>query len=261
VLAGLLGGERRGDPALGDPGDLGSVEEPHPFRRVDHDPVEDVLALGLVDAADLAELDAVGGVDGGPAPQDLERDRVAVVFHAASVKHGGRCDHPKFAVDGPHTDQYTFEFRRERLDGRAGRRLVAAFHEEIVRIYPFWNPAVGPTADPHEFEPPDGTFLIVYSGDEPVGCGGFKRLDVRTAEVKRMFVAQQVRSRGVGRRILEQLESGAREAGYEFIRLDTGNKQPEALQLYRSAGYEEIPDYNGNPAASYWFEKPLLATG
>jgi GNAT superfamily N-acetyltransferase len=149
------------------------------------------------------------------------------------------------------------EFRREPLDGRAGRRLVAAFHQEIVRIYPSWNPAVGPTADPHEFEPPSGAFLVVYAGDEPVGCGGFKRLEIRTAEIKRMFVAPGARSRGLGRRILEELEGGAREAGYEFVRLDTGNKQPEALELYRSAGYREIPDYNGNPAATYWFERPL----
>jgi GNAT superfamily N-acetyltransferase len=126
-----------------------------------------------------------------------------------------------------------------------------------VQIYPFWSPAVGPTAHPEEFEPPMGAFFVVYAGDQPVGCGGFKRLDDRTAEIKRMYVAPSVRNRGLGRRILDRLEAGAREAGYAFVRLDTGDKQPEALRLYRNAGYREIPDYNGNPAASYWFEKPL----
>ena len=149
------------------------------------------------------------------------------------------------------------EFRREPLDGRAGRRLIEAFHREIVQIYPFWTPAVGPTAEPEEFEPPNGAFLVVYSRGEPVGCGGFKRLDARTAEIKRMYVAPVARNKGLGRRILEQLEGGAHEAGYAFVRLDTGDKQPEALTLYRSAGYREIPDYNGNPAANYWFEKAL----
>jgi GNAT superfamily N-acetyltransferase len=149
------------------------------------------------------------------------------------------------------------EFRQEPLDGRAGRLLLAAFQAEVTEIYPFWSPAVGPTAEPEEFRSPSGGFFVVYAAERPVGCGGFKRLDVRTAEIKRMYVVPEARGRGLGRRILKRLEGGARKAGYGHVRLDTGDKQPEALRLYRSAGYREIPDYNGNPAASYWFEKPL----
>lgn len=149
------------------------------------------------------------------------------------------------------------EFRREPLDGRDARRLLEAFRKEVVEIYPSWSPAVGPTAVPQEFESPGGTFLIVYTDGEAVGCGGFKRLDVRTAEIKRMYVAPAARGRGLGRRILDRLETGARSAGYVSIRLDTGDRLPAAIELYRSAGYREIPDYNGNPTASHWFEKPL----
>jgi GNAT superfamily N-acetyltransferase len=149
------------------------------------------------------------------------------------------------------------EFRREPLDGRAGRQLTAAFQREVVKYYPEWSPAIGPTATPEEFEAPYGAFLIAYADGEPVGCGGFKRLDVKTAEIKRMFVAPEARSTGLGRRILEQLEDGALTAGYDVIRLDTGDRLPVAIHLYRSAGYREIPDYNGNPSASHWFEKSL----
>jgi GNAT superfamily N-acetyltransferase len=149
------------------------------------------------------------------------------------------------------------EFRREPLDSREARRLVEAFRREVIEYYPEWTPAVGPTALPEEFEPPHGAFLIVYVGDEAVGCGGFKRLDSNTAEIKRMFLSPGVRGRGLGMRLLEQLEAGARDAGYSAIRLDTGDRLPAAIYLYRSAGYEEIPDYNGNPSASHWFEKPL----
>jgi GNAT superfamily N-acetyltransferase len=134
---------------------------------------------------------------------------------------------------------------------------MAAFHEDVTRIYPDWTPTTGPSVDPHELEPPDGEFLVVYVNGEAVGCGGFKRLDRRTAEIKRMFVSAERRGRGLGRRILERLEDDATQAGYELARLDTGDKQPAALHLYRSAGYREIPDYNGNPAATYWFEKQL----
>jgi hypothetical protein len=45
--------------------------------------------------------------------------------------------------------------------------------------------------------------------------------------------------------------------GYERVRLDTGDLQPEALGLFHSAGYSEIPDYNGNTWATYWMEKLL----
>jgi GNAT superfamily N-acetyltransferase len=149
------------------------------------------------------------------------------------------------------------EFRREPLDGRAGRRLTEAFRREVIKFYPEWNPAIGPTATPEEFEPPFGAFLIAYSGDDAVGCGGFKRLDAKTAEIKRMFVAPEARGHGLGRRILDELEEGARKAGYDVIRLDTGDRLPVAIHLYRSAGYREIPDYNANPSASHWFEKSL----
>jgi GNAT superfamily N-acetyltransferase len=148
-------------------------------------------------------------------------------------------------------------FRREPLDGREARRLVEAFRREVIEFYPEWTPAVGPTALPEEFEAPHGAFLIVYVDDEAVGCGGFKRLDPTTAEIKRMFLSPKVRGRGLGKRLLEQLEAGARTAGYTSIRLDTGDRLPAAIHLYRSAGYQEIPDYNRNPSASHWFEKSL----
>jgi GNAT superfamily N-acetyltransferase len=98
---------------------------------------------------------------------------------------------------------------------------------------------------------------VAYVDDEPVGCGGVKRLDDSSAELKRIYLAAEARGRGLGRRLLEQLEQHARELGYERLRLDTGDLQPEALGLFRSAGYEQIPDYNGNNWAAYWMEKRL----
>jgi GNAT superfamily N-acetyltransferase len=173
--------------------------------------------------------------------------------HAIRLTSASPNIHPILKAADPQQE----EFRREPLDGRAARRLLDAFRREVVRFYPSWSPAVGPTADPQEFEAPQGAFLIAYLGDEAVGCGGFKRFDAQTAEIKRMFVSPEARGRGLGRRILEQLEAGARAAGYVTIRLDTGDRLPAAIDLYRSAGYREIPDYNGNPSASHWFEKSL----
>ena len=150
------------------------------------------------------------------------------------------------------------EIRKEPLDGPAGRALVAGFESEVTELYPFWDATLGPSAEPEEFEPPNGVFLVAYDGEHPVACGGLKRLDDWTAEIKRMYVVPENRGRGLARRMLERLEDEARDGGYGFVRLDTGDRQPHALALYRSAGYREIPDYNGNPAATHWFEKGLV---
>lgn len=149
------------------------------------------------------------------------------------------------------------KFRDEPLDSPASRGLLAAFEAEIAGLYPGWSPISGPSATPEEFGPPSGLFLVAYEAAEPIACGGFKRLHASDAEVKRMFVAPASRGAGVGGVLLDALEARARDVGYERIRLDTGDAQPEALRLYRSHGYVEIEDYNANPFASHWFEKQL----
>ena len=84
-----------------------------------------------------------------------------------------------------------------------------------------------------------------------------KRLDERTAEIKRVYVTPEARGSGVARALMSQLERAALEAGYQTVRLDTGAKQPASVALFNSMGYEPIADYNGNPVAAYWFEKRL----
>jgi GNAT superfamily N-acetyltransferase len=99
---------------------------------------------------------------------------------------------------------------------------------------------------------------VVASIDgRPVGCGGYKRIAADAAEVKRVYVRPEGRGAGVARSMLAHLEDTARGAGFSVIRLDTGANQPEALSMFRSLGYVEIPDYNDNPYAAYWFEKRL----
>jgi GNAT superfamily N-acetyltransferase len=110
-----------------------------------------------------------------------------------------------------------------------------------------------------QFEPPDGVFLVAYLEDDPVACGGLTRYDEDTAEIKRMYVAPHARGRGLSRRVLAALEDEARERGFRAVRLETGNRQTEALGLYRSAGYAEIPKYGPfvDDERSICFERDL----
>ena len=90
---------------------------------------------------------------------------------------------------------------------------------------------------------PRSCFLILRLNGEPVGCGGLRELDNNTGEVKRMYIRTVARGRGLGRLLLEELETRARALGYVRLRLETGLPQPEAIQLYESTGYKSIPGY------------------
>ncbi len=113
-----------------------------------------------------------------------------------------------------------------------------------------------PPAGPTELRPPGGTFIVGYLDGALACCGGIKRWDDTRCEIKKMYVVPELRGRGVARALLHELERRAGEMGYTVARLDTGPKQV-ARGLFESEGYLEIPDFNGNPVASYWGEKPL----
>ncbi|MBQ0973169.1 GNAT family N-acetyltransferase [Streptomyces sp. RK31] len=100
--------------------------------------------------------------------------------------------------------------------------------------------------DPADFRPPNGIYLIAYDAlGVPVASGGWRVQDANEegnrdgdAELKRMYVVEEMRGRGLARRILAALEEDARAAGRVRMVLETGTKQPEAIALYTSSGYE-----------------------
>ncbi|WAZ22302.1 GNAT family N-acetyltransferase [Streptomyces cinnabarinus] len=118
-----------------------------------------------------------------------------------------------------------------------------------------------------DFEPPNGVYLIAY--DEhgtPVASGGWRVQDTNDegnidgdAEVKRMYVIDSMRGRGLARRILAALEEDARGAGRQRMVLETGTMQPEAVALYESSGYETCAKfgYYRFHELSLCFAKPL----
>ena len=140
----------------------------------------------------------------------------------------------------------------------AARLLMAEYMDEIERRLgaPF-DRARYPDPAPAELEPPRGMLLVAFDGDDPVACGAVRRLGPDVAEIKRMYVAPRARGQGFGRTLLGELERGAVELGCRTVRLDTMAQMAEAGALYRSAGYEPIADYNGNPLATVWMERAL----
>jgi GNAT superfamily N-acetyltransferase len=104
-----------------------------------------------------------------------------------------------------------------------------------------YRPGEFAPVDPATFASPVGAVLVAYIDGAAVGCGGLIRVDDEAAELRRMFVHPAHRRQGVARALLGGLELAARRLGYSVLRLETGIRQPEALELYRAAGYADIP--------------------
>ena len=138
--------------------------------------------------------------------------------------------------------------------------LLDRYYDELAARFPE-GPAVFDlariAARLEEFSPPHGVFLVARRDGQAVGCGAVRALDADQAEIKRMWVDPAARGLGIGRGLLSELEAAAGRLGAHTVRLDTAAYLTEAIPLYRSSGYTEIPPYNDNPYAAHWFEKDL----
>ena len=85
--------------------------------------------------------------------------------------------------------------------------------------------------------------IVAYDENSPIGCGCFKEIEPGTIEIKRMFVDENYRGKGVAADILMGLEAWAKEYGYQKSVLQTGDKQPEAVRFYSKAGYQPTENY------------------
>src|SRR4051794_20702058 len=130
-------------------------------------------------------------------------------------------------------------------DHRDARRCLEAYFAELNRRSDSgFDPSAGVSASRDEMTPPAGYFLVAYLHGEPVGCGGVKHPAGRPAYIKRMWVADSARGLGLGRRLLGELERLGAAAGASVAQLETNRVLVEAISLYGSAGYEEVPPFN-----------------
>ena len=138
------------------------------------------------------------------------------------------------------------------------RHCVRSYFDELERRSgePF-DPLVGSTAEPDELRPPHGEMVVAYLRGAAVGCGALKRTAPADIDVKRMWLHDSARGLGLGRRLLHELEERAARLGAHTTRLETSDLLHEAVALYRSAGYDEVPPFNDEPFARHWFAKRL----
>jgi len=105
--------------------------------------------------------------------------------------------------------------------------------------------------------PPGGILLVARYEGEPAGTAGVRLADGTTAELKRVFVLEELRGKGGAPLLVTAAEDAARTLGAERIVLDTRHDLIEARSLYTRLGYEETEPHNNQLYAEHWFSKTL----
>ncbi|CAL2060286.1 MULTISPECIES: GNAT family N-acetyltransferase [Streptomyces] len=108
-----------------------------------------------------------------------------------------------------------------------------------------------------ELAPPHGRLLVGRYDGTPAGSAGVRLLDPETAELTRVFVAQDMRGRGGAALLVAAAEDAARALGARRLVLDTRGDLVEARALYARLGYTETGPHNADPYAEHWFRKEL----
>ena len=194
-------------------------------ERAAYDRLSDRLAASMLQALDEAERGRLAA-----AMAEVER-----LIRAASV-----------------------EVRPEAPDSADARRCLDAYFGELkLRFEGGFDAGKDKSGRADDLAPPSGLFVLARLDGDAIGCGGLKRLDKATGEIKRVWTAPPARGMGVARRVLRTLEAAARDMGLRTLRLDTNRALTEAHALYLKEGFREVARFNDNPYAHHWFEKRL----
>ena len=132
------------------------------------------------------------------------------------------------------------DFTITSYDAPAAVELVAELQDDLAVRYGSGDET---PVEPAEFAFPVGIFLIGSDGENALACGGIRLTTPGVAELKRMYVRPSARRQGIARLLLARLEDEARALGAAQLRLETGLGQPEAVAMYRSAGYDDTEPF------------------
>lgn len=148
------------------------------------------------------------------------------------------------------------QFRSESVSSAVSAELLAEYFAYRAETFPVAHGYVTKHPDPSDFEAPHGDFVVAYE-DDALGCGGIRDLGDDRWEVKHLWMLPAARGKGLGKKMLVELERRAEALGARELVLDTNSSLTAAGNLYRSAGFVNIEPYNDNPNATDWYLKTL----
>jgi len=100
---------------------------------------------------------------------------------------------------------------------------------------------------PAQYSEPTGCIILCYEDNKPIGCVGLRKFAEGICEMKRLYLKNEARGKGIGRALAEKIIGKANERGYKKMQLDTIETMKEAISLYKSMGFKEISPYRFNP--------------
>ncbi len=146
-------------------------------------------------------------------------------------------------------------------DVRTVRQLFLEYQSAIGTDLCFQDFTRELTDLPGEYAPPSGRLLLAVSEGDAAGCAAMRRIEEEVCELKRMYIRPKHRGKGIGRIMAEVMIGEARKLGYKRMRLDTLSTMKEAIGLYESLGFIDIPAYRYNPiSGARYMELALRST-
>jgi putative acetyltransferase len=125
----------------------------------------------------------------------------------------------------------------EKPDKKEIADLIGQLDDFLNSLYP---PACNHLLDIKTLMQPDIVFLTAIEAHKYVGCGAIRIVKGQYAEIKRMFVLPGKQGKGIGCKILNELQKTALRSGFNLLRLETGVKQTKAIRLYEKFGFYKI---------------------
>ena len=149
-------------------------------------------------------------------------------FGPSAYCYGFRGDYPELVIE--RTDLLSPLARELILELNAD--IEARYEEEDTGFFQL---------DPEEVRPESGGYFVAWLDGKAAGCGACRTLPTGEIEFKRMYTRPEFRGYGIGKAMVSHLIGITRDLGIRRIVLETGPAQPEAIAVYKQAGFTDIP--------------------